>query len=72
MTAASLLHQCPRTGCTAWIGEDDVACDTHWPQVPRQLRRAVWRTMCRAGAGSDEHTAAVAAAVAALNRRPAP
>jgi hypothetical protein len=66
---AAALAQCAKTGCQARIGEDDVACTEHWPQVPRQLRSAVWRTMCRAGAGSDPHKEAVAAAIAALNRR---
>ncbi len=42
-------------------------CRPHWYQVPKPLRDAVWATWrSGAGAGTPAHTAAIRAAIAAL------
>jgi hypothetical protein len=45
-------------------------CRTDWYRVPGALRDAVWAAWDRGrGAGSTEHTAAITAAISAVNER---
>jgi len=44
-------------------------CRADWYRVPKPLRNAVWAAWRNgAGAGSPEHTAAISAAIRAVNR----
>jgi hypothetical protein len=62
-------HNCPAAACTASVPYDMLMCSRHWYMVPRPLQSAVWRARARGdGAGSDAHTAAIMAAIAAVNR----
>jgi hypothetical protein len=62
-------HHCPRNGCTRRVPPDQLMCREDWYAVPKPVRNAVWRAWRNgAGAGSREHQAAIAAAVAAVNR----
>ena len=61
-------HECPKDGCTRRIPQSQLACRTHWYQVPAELRSAVWHAWANGlGAGTPEHMRAITAAVAALN-----
>ena len=64
-----MTHQCPRNGCLAIVPDDQLACPPHWYQLPAPLRRAVWAAWSSGqGAGTREHRAAIARAVAVMNR----
>jgi hypothetical protein len=61
-------HQCPADGCTRRVPAHQLMCRTDWYRVPKPLRNAVyaaWRS--GAGAGTPAHTAAILAAVKAVN-----
>jgi hypothetical protein len=66
---ASTAHLCPVGGCRAKVRRDRLMCAPHWYQVPRPLRDAVWAAwQSGAGAGTPAHTAAITAAIAAVDR----
>lgn len=49
------------------VRPDMLACRPHWYSLPRSLRNRVWAAWANGeGAGSPEHTAAVADAIAFL------
>lgn len=63
-------HQCPVDRCPVQVGRDRLMCRPHWYAVPKPMRDAVWATWrSGAGAGTPAHTAAITAAVAAVNAR---
>lgn len=63
-------HLCPVPGCTHHVSPDRLMCRVHWYQVPRPLRDAVWASWRSGeGAGTEGHTAAIRAAVAAVRAR---
>ena len=69
-TARVGYHRCPVTRCTARVPADRLMCKPDWYAVPRALRDAVWRTWQNGqGAGTPAHTAAITAAVAAVDRK---
>lgn len=62
-------HQCPVGICRVQVPAARLMCAPHWYQVPRPLRDAVWASWrSGAGAGTPAHTAAIKAAVAAVER----
>jgi len=62
-------HECPARNCTKRVEAGRLMCRDDWYRVPRPLRAAVWRAWdYGAGAGSEAHTAAIMAAIAAVNR----
>jgi hypothetical protein len=62
-------HKCPGPGCDKQVPADMLMCRAHWYQVPKALRNAVWAAWRRGeGAGSPAHTAAITAAIEAVNR----
>lgn len=62
-------HQCPKTGCVARVPDDQLACYPHWTALPASVRAAVTQAWARGrGRGSAAHRAAVAHAVAVMNR----
>lgn len=68
--AAVASHECPGRGCKQRVGTGMLACRPHWYMIPKPLRVAVWAAWRDgAGAGSPEHTAAITAAVKALNTK---
>lgn len=63
-------HECPATACTEQVPPDMLMCRAHWRLVPPADRAAVYAAWRRgAGAGTPEHTAAITAAVGAVNAR---
>ncbi len=63
-------HVCPVSGCRAPVRADRLMCAPHWYQVAKPLRDAVWASWrSGAGAGSPAHTAAIHAAIAAVDRQ---
>ena len=61
------MHDCPGPLCGNQVDYGMLACPGHWYQIPPPIRSAVWRAWDRgAGAGSDAHTAAINAAIAAM------
>lgn len=57
-------HYCPGPDCDKDVPYDMLACPRHWYQVSKPVRAAVYRAWARsAGAGSDEHAAAIEAAI---------
>ncbi len=70
MTQPPGSHLCPARHCRARVPADKLVCPVHWAMVPRPMRDAVWRTWQHGeGAGTAAHTAAVGAAIAAVNRQ---
>ncbi len=68
--AAVASHECPGRGCKQRVTAHMLACRPHWYMIPAPLRAAVWAAWRDgAGAGSLEHTAAITAAVEALNAK---
>lgn len=66
--AVGEAHRCPVAGCRARVPYHRLMCKLHWYQVPRPLRDAVWATwQSGAGAGTAAHTAAIEAAVRAVD-----
>ncbi len=62
-------HTCPADGCGKQVPEHMLMCSSDWYRVPKALRNAVWGAWRNGmGAGSPEHTAAIQAAVKAVNR----
>jgi hypothetical protein len=59
--------KCPIPGCKAKRHPMHVMCRDHWHMVPRSKQGAVWRTY-RKDAGSTEHLAAIAQAIAAVTK----
>jgi hypothetical protein len=69
MSEESSRHECPKNGCNKQIDYTMLMCSRHWYEVPKPLRKAVWRAwQDGAGAGTPEHLAAINAAIAAVNR----
>ncbi len=65
--SATTAHRCPAGGCRQKIRAGRLMCRPHWYQVPKPLRDAVWATWrSGAGTGTPAHTAAIGAAIAAL------
>jgi hypothetical protein len=63
-------HRCPVTRCPVRVAPDRLMCRPHWYQVPKPMRDAVWATWrSGTGAATPAHTAAITAAVAAVNAR---
>ena len=61
-------HECPKIGCGERISITKLACQPHWFDVSRELRREVYRTWQHGlGAGTPSHRRAVAAAIADMN-----
>jgi hypothetical protein len=61
-------HECPKNGCTKNVPVEMLACSSHWYEVPKPIRQAVWRAWDNGlGAGSPAHRRAVAAAIRAMN-----
>lgn len=59
-----MSHECPGPGCKRRIPPHMLACKRHWYQVSADTRNRVWRAWANgAGAGSDEHWAAIEQAV---------
>lgn len=66
-----MTHKCPAPECEKDVPADMLACRADWYRIPKPLRTAVWRAWERgAGAGSDEHTLALEAAIGWLRRNP--
>jgi hypothetical protein len=64
-----MTHKCPGPRCYAEVDSSELMCPSHWRQVPKPIRRAVWIAWNRsAGAGTPAHTTAIRLAVAAVNR----
>jgi hypothetical protein len=62
-------HTCPGDGCTEQIPVNRLMCKDDWYRVPKPVRDAVWQTWDSGrGAGSQEHRAAILAAIGACNR----
>ena len=61
-------HECPRNGCTRRVPPDQLTCPPDWHAIPKTFRRAVWTAWDDGrGDGSPAHTAAIRAAIRALN-----
>ena len=61
-------HECPARGCRAGVRPDYLMCGFHWRMVPQETRSAVWRAWRGGlGLGSEEHVAAMRAAIAAVD-----
>jgi hypothetical protein len=62
-----MMHRCPGPGCDAQVPYEMLACRRHWYQVPRAIRNAIYHAWADgAGSGSDEHLAAMDAAIARM------
>ena len=65
-----MSHRCPAGSCPARVADHMLMCRPHWFMVPRILQNDVWTAWDNgAGAGTDEHHAAIAAAVTAVNAK---
>lgn len=63
-------HRCPVGDCRERVRDDQLMCRRHWWAVPRDLQRELYRAWRRgAGAGSNEHQAAMADCIAAVEGR---
>lgn len=60
-----MAHECPRNGCVRRVGDEMLACRTHWYLVSPATRRRVWTTY-KAG-DVDEHREAMADAISEMN-----
>lgn len=61
-------HLCPASGCRRHIGADRFMCRSHWYQVPKPLRDALWATWrSGVGVGTPEHTHAILAVIVAAS-----
>jgi hypothetical protein len=56
-------HTCPAPGCDSHVPRSQLACQRHWYSIPKPLRSEVWRAYRTHGMGSEEHTAAITAAI---------
>lgn len=66
-------HRCPVKGCTVMVYETMLMCRTHWPEVPQDLQRAVyrtWRARLRGGSVSEHQQACEDAQAAVEGREP--
>lgn len=60
----SAAHSCPGPECDEMVARSMLACGPHWAQVPGPLKRAVYVAWDRgAGAGTEQHAAAMRAAI---------
>lgn len=65
-TARGTRDACPVQGCHNTVAPHQQMCGRHWRLVPRELQQALTRAWARgAGAGTDLHRDAMAAAVQA-------
>ncbi len=64
------MKSCPAKDCVESIVEPNILCNSHWGEVPKQLRRQVQR-LIREHPGSPEHEKTVAAAIKIARRAPA-
>jgi hypothetical protein len=63
-------HECPRNGCTRPVPPYQLMCTADWSTVPKAFQRAVWTAWRQSqGNGSPAHTAAIRAAINAVNGR---
>lgn len=61
------MHNCPGPGCKAQVPYEMLACRSHWYQVPRAIRNAVYSAWAGgAGAGSHEHLTAMDKAISTM------
>jgi hypothetical protein len=68
--STATTHPCPAGDCSVQVRADRLMCRSHWYQVPRPLRAAVWATWrSGAGAGTLAHAEAITAAVRAVAAR---
>lgn len=59
-----MTHRCPAPGCLYKVRDSMLTCREHWFALPAGLRDAIWRAWRNgAGAGSEEHAAAIREAV---------
>jgi hypothetical protein len=65
-----MSHDCPAKGCTRTVNPAMLMCRPHWYMVPKPLRNAVWSAWADGdGAGTPAHSAAILAAIEAVNRK---
>jgi hypothetical protein len=65
-----MSHRCPGPDCEAQVPDHMLMCRTHWYQVPRSLRNAVWKAWRDgAGSGTAEHTQAITLAIRSIGGR---
>jgi hypothetical protein len=62
-----MAHKCPIRRCPIKVTDAHLMCRTHWLQVPKALRDAVWEAYHDHGIGSDELRAAQDAAIAHIH-----
>jgi hypothetical protein len=65
-----MSHRCPGPGCMQAVSRSKLACPTHWFQVPKTLRDAVYAAYRGPGPGSPEHMDAIAAAIESMQEVP--
>lgn len=64
------MHTCPVGECPETVADHLLMCGRHWRLVPADIGRRLYRAWRGgAGAGTDEHTEAMAAAIAAVEER---
>lgn len=57
-------HECPVDACPRRVPDHQLMCARHWRLVPPDLQRRLYRAWDRgAGAGTDAHADAMAAAI---------
>jgi hypothetical protein len=56
-------HGCPAPDCRHQVPHNQLACKRHWYALPKPLRDDVWTAYRKHGQGSDQHTAAITAAI---------
>jgi hypothetical protein len=65
-----VTHDCPATGCPERVGHEMLMCPRHWYMVPGVIRSAVWKAWDDgAGAYTEQHAAAVEAAIRSVNEK---
>lgn len=63
-------HPCPVERCTERVAQHQLMCRRHWKMVPRNLQSPVYATWRDgAGYGTEEHDAAMKAAITAVNEK---
>lgn len=64
-----MAHRCPGPDCTRQVPDHMLACGRHWRQVSGPTQRLVYATWGGgAGAGTIEHTEAMAKAIEEMGR----
>jgi hypothetical protein len=61
------MHRCPAPHCPRRVPAHILACRDHWFALSTATRNAVYRAYRIHGPGSDQHVAAVRAAVEEWN-----